>query len=197
MVISFNKPPSDADTLIFTVALDVAREGGHATVVADDTDVLILLPYHWMSTMAEVFMKRQARGRYSGTLMCIKLLQDVVGLAIVRRLLVIHAISGCDTTSAVFGHRNVPAFNRLCSGELSEFFETIGSPVATKSEERDAGRQLLVELCGDAVGVDKMRYTMYMKLCSSSKTAIVPEQLPPTQRAAYFHCLRVHLQVLQ
>jgi hypothetical protein len=95
---------------------------------------------------------------------------------------------------------SVSPFNRLCSGELGEFFQTVGSPVVSKSEVGDAGCQLLIALYDGAVGVDtldKMHYTMYMNLCSSSKMAIVPGQLPPRQRAAYFHCLHIHLQVLQ
>ncbi len=41
-----------------------------------------------------------------------------------------------------------------------------------------------------------MRYTKFMGIVSSSRTAIEPQKLPPTERAAFFHSLRVHLQVV-
>ena len=37
----------DADTLISQCALEIAAQGLPVNVVADDTDVLILLRYHW------------------------------------------------------------------------------------------------------------------------------------------------------
>ena len=38
---------------------------------------------------------------------------------------------------------------------------------------------------------------MYMRMCSTSTTRPLPERLPPTERAAYYHCLRVYFQVTQ
>ena len=36
-----------------------------------------------------------------------------------------------------------------------------------------------------------------MRLVATSKTVIKPQNLPPSERAAYFHSLRVHLQVIE
>jgi hypothetical protein len=61
------------------------------------------------------------------------------------------------------------------------------------------GTDLIVLLCGGRFGVDtlsRLRYTTYMKLCSTSRSAIVPETLPPTERAAFFHALRSHMQIV-
>ena len=59
---------------------------------------------------------------------------------------------------------------------------------------------------GDGVNCDKteevgdslngLRYAKYMEMVSTSKKSIDPQKLPPTERAAYFHSLRVHLQVI-
>jgi len=46
----------DADTLIAEGALQVAATTGPVTVVADDTDVLVLLGNHFRPHMADVFM---------------------------------------------------------------------------------------------------------------------------------------------
>jgi len=49
--------PGDADTFIVSAALQIATTGQYTTVVADDTDILVLLVYHWHSSMAEVHMQ--------------------------------------------------------------------------------------------------------------------------------------------
>lgn len=36
-----------------------------------------------------------------------------------------------------------------------------------------------------------------MKMLSTSKTTLKPQTLPPTERAIYFHSLRVHYQVIE
>lgn len=46
----------DADTMIVACALQMAMEGNKEVyVVADDTDVLILLMHHWTEAMADVY----------------------------------------------------------------------------------------------------------------------------------------------
>ena len=35
-----------------------------------------------------------------------------------------------------------------------------------------------------------------MEITAKFKTAIKPQSFPPTERAAYYHSLRVHLQVI-
>ena len=51
----------DADTSIVSTALDIATSGRKVTVVADDTDVLVLLMYHWNDEMADIFFLSEAR----------------------------------------------------------------------------------------------------------------------------------------
>lgn len=36
-----------------------------------------------------------------------------------------------------------------------------------------------------------------MEMAATSRTTLKPQNLPPTERAAYYHSLRVHLQVVQ
>ena len=67
---------------------------------------------------------------------------------------------------------------------------------ATKKDVGDAGIKLFVLLYGGKSGdsLKILRYTGYMKMAASS-SKIVPAKLPPTERTAYFHSLRVYLQV--
>ena len=44
--------------------------------------------------------------------------------------------------------------------------------------------------------LEEMRYRKFMDMVTT-RSSIHPEKLPPTERASFFHALRVHLQVCQ
>ena len=74
-------------------ALQYATQGIEVTVIADDTDILILLMYHarwdgkcWNQIVIITFWKE-------------KDVVDKIGEALSLHILFIHAWSGCDTTS--------------------------------------------------------------------------------------------------
>jgi len=71
--------------------------------------------------------------------------------------------------------------------------------VATQNEVVTAGLQLLVMLYGGKEGdtLDHLRYAVYMNLIATGKTRPRPERLPATERAAAFHVMRAHLQIVQ
>ena len=51
----------DADMAIVETVLEYAALGTEVTLVADDTDVLVLLMHHWKEHMADVFFHSEAR----------------------------------------------------------------------------------------------------------------------------------------
>ena len=51
---SVHQSAGDADTMIVACALQYAIQGTKVTVVADDTDVFVLLVYHWKKEMADI-----------------------------------------------------------------------------------------------------------------------------------------------
>ena len=59
-----------------------------------------------------------------------------------------------------------------------------------------AGITLFVLLYGGKFEdtLEQLRYTNYMKMAASS-SKMAPSKLPPTERSAWFHSLRVYLQV--
>jgi hypothetical protein len=61
-----------------------------------------------------------------------------VGADIVRHILVIHALSRCDTTSAAFGHGKTEVMMNLSDSELECFLAVMSSPIATATEVGDA-----------------------------------------------------------
>lgn len=49
----------------------------------------------------------------------------------------------------------------------------------------------------DVDDLSELRYNTFMRFAATATTTIKPQSLPPTARAAYFHSLRVHLQVIE
>ena len=58
---------------------------------------------------------------------------------------------------------------------------------------------IIVLLYGGKPGenLNKLRYTTYMTMVVIRSAPVRPERLPPSENAAAFHILRVHLQVMQ
>ena len=88
----------DADCKIVEVALTASKLQDSCTlVVADDTDIFVMLLYHWQTEMNDIFLF-QTRSRRTWS---IKKCQNEIA-TIKEHLLFAHAFTGCDTTSAVF-----------------------------------------------------------------------------------------------
>ena len=100
---------ADADTLIVSTALDFAKNQQAVEVVTNDTDILVMLLYHWQDDMANIFIHKVTGGakrQLAGT-STIHSIQDVsakVDPVIKNNVLFIHAWSGCYRTSSTFGH---------------------------------------------------------------------------------------------
>ena len=113
----------------------------------------------------------------------------------VSNLLFVHAWSGCDTTSATFGQGKTTLLKKIkASKEIQTVCSAMCNPNASQEEIGQAGLRLFVILY-DGKQHDYY-YAKFMEMVSSCKTSIDPRKLLPTERAAYFHAFRVHLQLL-
>ena len=74
----------------------------------------------------------------------------------------------------------------------------MSDPDATVEQVGEAGIRLFVIMYGgkQSDSLNNLRYAKFMEIVSSSKATLDPQKLPPTERAAFFHSLRVHLQVI-
>ena len=92
------KSNDDADTLIASTTIDMAIAGKNVIMVADDTDVLVMLLHFWNSQMANInLLSRKKVER----LIDIGKVSDKIDSVVLRRLLFTHELCGCDSTSAV------------------------------------------------------------------------------------------------
>ena len=77
-------------------------------------------------------------------------------------------------------------------------FLTLGDFEATKTDVVRAGTTVFYRMYGGKPDetLDTLRKLQSMEYITTSKVQLQPERLPPTERAAYFHFLRVHLQIV-
>ena len=100
---------NDADTLIVKCAIELALAGNVCTVIADDTDILVLLMYYFQPHIVDIFLFSTAskRSKSGQKIVSLKNVIDVTDPFIKENILFIHAWSGCDTTSSMMGIENL------------------------------------------------------------------------------------------
>lgn len=190
---SVKQANEDADHLIVATALEVSQEHEKVVVVGEDTDLLIML--NALATpSANIYFSKPGRGTTPSKVYgpnSFKLADNIR-----RPLIFLHAISGCDTTSALFkqGKKKVVKLlvkNECLLEEIKPFFEH-----DTKAEAiAEAGLRFLTTLYGGRAGdtLDKLRFELFSRALVKSKFNLA--SLPPTSEAARQHCLRTYLQV--
>ena len=192
---------NDADTLVVHHALQNARLGRNTTVVADDTDILVLLMYHYCKeTMSDIHFRSEAtkRSKLGLQVYSIKKAVECNTIEVVRNLLFLHAWSGCDTTSSIFGHGKGSVMKLMNKSKQSiNKCEAFHRDNINLNELKIAGDELMSLTFGGKADqkLCSLRYTKYFNQLTTSTSKTHPETLPPTSRSTYFHSLRVYLQV--
>lgn len=137
--------PGDADSTIVQVALDVANQKTDSVLlVADDTDIAVMLVHHWKKEFADVFFLQERWNRaWSVKESCIR------NQAIKDQLLFLHAFTGCDTTSSIHGKGKASlAITCEKSEAMREFSDIISSPWSNQSEVGEASIKVVKMLYG-------------------------------------------------
>jgi len=147
--IKVHKAVDDADTLIIKIAL-VISESKKVVVVANDTDILVLLLHHFKSGLFYIHMLcevvcREADNRQ---LIPIKEVCNKLGCVLCDALPMLHASTGCDTTSAIFGHGKRSTFKKLAAlSDLPHFSAILGCEASLHQQVGEVGKELIAEIC--------------------------------------------------
>ncbi len=100
---------TDADLLIVQTVIAAANRTTTESnvLVADDTDILILLCFHTQPTTTNIYLRPEpCRGtKKAPRCWSIAVLTHIFGPQICNNVLFAHAILGCDTTSHIYGQR--------------------------------------------------------------------------------------------
>ena len=148
--------------------------------------------------MADIFVvSESARVRSArSTVIPVHTIVSNIGKIAAEQLLAVHAVSGCDTTSALFGHSKCSVYKKVvsCSDTLP-LTRILGSSSSSQEDVVDA-ELTLMSLIYDGHGekLNRLRFLTYNRLLSTRRPT--PERLPLTERAAKFNVLRAHLQTV-
>ena len=178
----------DADVLIINTAKSKASEFDSVTIIGEDIDLLVLLTA-LASSHDNIYFKKSGRGNAP----CVFYSSNSFKYD-PQAILFLHVFSGCDTTSAPFGHGKA----KFCSAlqkqpNLIEVVSAFRKSEATPDQIGKAGEKFFVALYGgdmNAQTLDDLRCQLFEKSVTKSKFHLA--RLPPTQDAAWYHALRTY-----
>ena len=108
-----------------------------------------------------------------------------------KYLMLVHALSGCNTTSTVYQQGKMPILKLLEKVKAAmEETDVFLQKHRTLEIVCDAGIGIFVILYRgkDSDSLTDLRYLNYMKMASSSRT-IRPDNFPPAEQAPYVSCI--------
>ena len=185
----------DANVLIAQSAVSVSATRD-TVVIADDTDILILLCHHGNNCKKKIFFKpEQKQGSTQGKIWDIQAACSVLGSNLCRRLPFLHALLGCHTTSGLFGIGKAVGLKKRA--QLYQHAKVFYNANSLKEDVIKEGERALVEVYGGKVSdsLEALQHRRFCEKTAKSTTAVEVKSLPPTSSAAKFHSLRVYYQV--
>ena len=145
----------DADTKIVSTSLEIAQESP-VTVVADDTDIAVMLLYHWNENIFDIFLL-QERGKQCWSMKECKSQMSVMKQ---QYLLFVQAWSGCDSMSAILG-KGEPSFFQFVEKypTIQSASEIMSDFWGTKNEVEEFAVKIFIQLYGgqDGSSLQKLR----------------------------------------
>ena len=142
----------DADRTIAMKGIEVARERKSATVVADNTSILVMLVHIWDQTMGNLFLRHETKKSIKEDLEIISIKNVASSLPshVKENLLFIHACGGCDTTSVLFGQGKIVVLKLVGSnGDFARhLYSVFQDPFATQDNVSSAGIKVAKNMCG-------------------------------------------------
>lgn len=190
----------DADVDIVQAAVSMSSNMS-TTVIGEDTDLLVLLLYHTnVSQGKELFFRSDIHSKTPAKVYNIKGIKQVLGEEICAHLLFVHAFTGCDTTSRIFGIGKKSAFQKLIKGQSAfcSSAQIFCSPRNNSAVIEEGGRKAMIALFNgkQTDTLESIRYSFLSRKVATAKSFVTPERLPPTVSATNLHSQRTYLQVM-
>ncbi|OWF46189.1 hypothetical protein KP79_PYT26260 [Mizuhopecten yessoensis] len=193
------KAVDDADLLIAQSAVNFSKEQKTA-VIGEDTDLLVLLCHHADPNQYPIIFKSDKQVGRKLKIWDISKTIKSLGEDICNLLPFIHAITGCDTTSRLFGiGKNIGLKKCKENAYFMEQGKTFIHSSSSKDEVIKAGAECIVQMYGGLQheGLDILRWRKFTSKVVSGHVGVQIKTLPPTSDAAKYHSLRTYLQCQQ
>ena len=169
--------------------------------LGEDTDLIVLLVYWYDISKHQLLMRsdvNRTRGVKANIEYDIRAIRTSLHDDVVKCLFMLHAFTGCDTTSRIFSIGKQTVLKRLISDAQFRSDALLFSSADLIPADVDTiGCRIMVQLFGGKT-TDTLSYCRYRQLVGkvqSAKTFVSPERLPPTASATKYHSLRNYLQV--
>ena len=127
-------------------------------------------------------------------------MKEILKVEICDRLLFVHAITGCDTTSRIFGIGKKSVLQKIVHGDpiLCTSADTFSAPNQSHHVIESSGKNAMLAIYNGRKTEDlsNLRCSVLCRKAISSKTYVTPERLPPTESATKYHSMRVYFQIM-
>ena len=133
----------DADVLIVKTALELAQTG-ETILIADDTDLLVLLCYHANRDDGyNIFFTPQPKASAKSVKVWnIKEMRKSLGDVVCSNILFIHALLGCDSTSSVYGIGKAASLRKVMNNRNFSNWQKCLARIAVQKRLLKLGRRL-------------------------------------------------------
>ena len=190
---------ADADVLIVQTAVKCA-ENRDVALIGEDTDLLVLLCYHANLQNNRIFFKSEPKQKLSSKCLRvwdIKKTKELLGPNTCHLLPFIHAFTGCDTTSRIYGISKGAALKKLTADQQLKLHAETFLKESTKCDIVAAGEGALVSLYGgiQIENLNLLRFRKFAIRVMTSSSFVQVCTLPPTSSSAKYHSMRVYHQV--
>ena len=191
--IAVKKAVANADALIVSTAISLAEFGVPVPVVVMGTDMDLLV----------MLVNRAAPNMHLYMLCCrnpitlykISDIQESLGETS-NHLMVLHAITGCDTVSGLYRQGKSKVFNLVHKKKEYDQLHTFSNAESTHQQVQEAGESFLLKLYGAPNGVllDEYCYIAYKQAINRTplSSSFQLASLPPTTAAAKQHSFRTY-----
>ena len=188
---------ADADLLIVMTAVESANEC-ETHLVGEDTDLLVLLCFYARQDAHMLIFRSESRqSTIKPKVWDIRKTKTLLGQENCKLLPLSHALTGCDTTSRMFGISKSAVIKSLLKDDTFRLLSVAFLNANSKPAIIKAGEDLIVHVFGGVSleGLDLLRFRKFASKVMTSTSCVQVHTLPPTSAAAAFHSQRVHLQV--
>ena len=175
----------EADVKLISYLLEMLPGRKHIQVLADDTDIFVLLVYFvWLYKPEAQVSMRKYNGKVIDINATVSKLGDKSG-----DLMAIHALSGCDSVSFPYGKGKISAIGLMNKMDLQ--LKVFADQTAKEHEWMEAGMRFLSFLyCGEAVeSLSDLRCTLFIRKKNPPRI----ESLPPTIKSVLQSTSNVHV----
>ncbi len=186
----------EADVIIVNQMVYAAKRGAsNISIICDDTDVFVLLLHFYCKEELNctVIMQSPIKGRSVIDIRASAAISESES----QDLPAMHALSGSDTTSYLFGIGKATALKVLAKGQ---HLNLLGERAAIMDDVIAEAASFISVCYGmkSSMSMSELRHAVWAKKMANARITSSPKlkNLPPTQEAFTQHVYRAHLQTM-